>query len=138
MPAKDFYHDAAKNALIKDGWTVTHDPYKVQVGKRDLFIDLGAQKLLAAEKGERKIAVEVKSFVGRSEVEDLRNALGQFVLYRNALGEKDPEREIFLAIRETIFAEVFQEPVGEMLIRNGEVRLIVFDKEREEILRWIP
>ncbi len=138
MPARDLYHDIAKNALIKDGWTVTHDPYMMQLGKKDLFVDLGAEKLLAAEKGQRKIAVEVKSFVGRSDVQDLRNALGQFVLYRHVLQEKEPERELFLAVRESVFVEVFQEPIGDILIRKGEVRLIVFDKAKEEILRWVP
>jgi len=138
MPAKDLYHDIVKNALLKDGWTITHDPYMMSVGKKDLFIDLGAEKLLAAEKGQRKIAVEVKSFVGSSEVQDLRNALGQFVLYRHVLQEKEPDRELFLAVRESVFIEVFQEPIGEILIRKGEIRLIVFDKAKEEIRRWIP
>ncbi len=138
MPAKDLYHDIVKNALMRDGWTVTHDPYLMQVGKKDLFVDLGAEKLLAAEKDEQKIAVEVKSFVGRSDVQDLRDALGQFVLYRHVLEEKEPERELFLAVRESVFVEVFQEPIGEILIRKGELRLVVFDKTKEEILRWIP
>ncbi len=138
MPARDLYHDIAKNALIKDGWNVTHDPYMMHVGKKDLFVDLGAEKLLAAEKGEQKIAVEVKSFVGRSDVQDLRDALGQFVLYRHVLREKEPERQLFLAVRESVFVEVFQEPIGDILIRKGEVRLIVFDQAKEEILRWIP
>ena len=138
MPAKDLYHDNVKNALVKDGWTVTHDPYMMSLGKKDLYIDLGAEKLFAAEKDERKIAVEVKSFVGRSDVQDLRNALGQFVLYRHALYEKEPDRELFLAVPESVFIEVFQEPIGEILIRKGEVRLIVFDKAREEIQRWVP
>ncbi len=137
MPAKDLYHDIVKNALVKDGWTVTHDPYMMQVGKKDLFVDLGAEKLFAAEKDDRKIAVEVKSFVGRSDVQDLRNALGQFVLYRHVLEEKEPERELFLAVRESVFVEVFQEPIGDILIRKGEVRLVVFDRAKEEILRWI-
>ena len=61
MPAKDIYHDNIKNALIKDGWTITHDPYVVQYGRKDLFIDLGAKKLIAATQGNLKIAVEVKS-----------------------------------------------------------------------------
>ncbi len=138
MPARDLYHDIVKNALVKDGWTVTHDPYMMQVGKKDLFVDLGAEKLLAAEKDERKIAVEVKSFVGRSEVQDLRDALGQFVLYRHVLEEKEPERELFLAVREKVFVEVFREPIGDILIRKAEVRLVVFDQVKEEILRWIP
>ena len=63
MPAKDIYHDTAKNALIKDGWTVTQDPLRLRIGKKDLFVDLGAQRILAAEKGTEKIAVEIKSFV---------------------------------------------------------------------------
>ena len=63
MPAKDIYHDAAKNALIKDGWTITNDPYVVSIGKKDLLVDLGAEKLLSAEKGNQKIAVEIKSFL---------------------------------------------------------------------------
>ena len=47
-----------------------------------LQIDLGAERLIAAEKGIEKIAVEVKSFVGSSKIEDLRDAVGQFVIYR--------------------------------------------------------
>ena len=73
-----------------------------------------------------------------SEVEDLRNALGQFVLYRHILEEKEPDRELFLAVRESVFVEVFQEPLGEILLRKGEVRLIVFDQATEEIRRWVP
>ena len=57
MPARDIYHDNFKNALIKDGWIITHDPYMLKWGLKDLYIDLGAQKLLAAEKQEQKIAV---------------------------------------------------------------------------------
>ena len=76
MPAKDIFHDPFKTALLKDGWTVTHDPYSLKVGKKDLFIDLGAEKLLAAEKDTQKIAVEIKSFVSPSEIKDLEIALG--------------------------------------------------------------
>ena len=80
MPAKDIYHDTAKNALIKDGWTITHDPYVLRWGTTDMFIDLGAEQLLAAERHGQKSAVEVKSFVGRSDVDDLEKALGQYIL----------------------------------------------------------
>lgn len=57
MPAKDLYHDTVKNALIKDAWNITDDPYVLAIGKRDLFVDLGAEKLIYAEKGNQKIAV---------------------------------------------------------------------------------
>ena len=74
MPAKDTYHDCVKNALIKDGWRITHDPLKLEIGKKDLYIDLGANQLVAAIKAEQKIAVEIKSFLGRSDVDDLEKA----------------------------------------------------------------
>ena len=71
MPARDFYHDLVKAALIVDGWNVTHDPYTLEVGNKDLFVDLGAERLIAADKHGQKIAVEVKSFLGPSEVRGL-------------------------------------------------------------------
>jgi XisH protein len=81
MPARDFYYDVVKAALIADGWTIIEDPLKLPVGTKDLFVDLGAEQLLAADKQGRKIAIEVKSFFGDSEVEDLEIALGQFILF---------------------------------------------------------
>jgi XisH protein len=82
MSAKDIYHDSCKQALIKDGWTISHDPYSLKIGKKDLFIDLAGEKLLTAEKDTQKIAVEIKSFVSPSEIKDLEVALGQYILYR--------------------------------------------------------
>jgi hypothetical protein len=137
MPAKDIYHEAVKNALVKDGWTVTDDPLYVAWAGRDLFVDFGAEKLLSAEKNGRKIAVEVKSFVGLSEIEDLKNALGQYVLYRNALALAEPERELFLAIREAVFSKLFIEPDAQFLLKNEKLRLIVFDSAEEKISQWI-
>ena len=137
MPAKDIYHDTVKNSLVKDGWTVTHDPLKLKWGKKDLFIDLGAEQLLAAQKEESKIAIEIKSFVGRSDVADLENALGQYVLYHDILEEVSPERVLYLAIRDAIFQDLFEEPIGKLLLNKRRVKLIVFDPDKEEILRWI-
>lgn len=79
MPARDFLHDAVRNALIRDGWTITHDPLRLNVPGRNLYVDLGAERLLAAERGAVEIAVEVKSFLGPSDVRDLEDALGQFM-----------------------------------------------------------
>jgi hypothetical protein len=81
MPAKDIYHNNVKNALIKDGWIITHDPLTIKWGKKDIYIDLGAEQIIAAQKIDAKIAVEIKSFIGESEVEDLKNAIGQFGSY---------------------------------------------------------
>jgi len=64
MPAKDLFHDCVRHALIHDGWTITHDPLRLNWGGKDLYVDLGAEQLMAAEKSGQRIAVEVKSFVG--------------------------------------------------------------------------
>ncbi len=63
MPAKDIYHKQVRNALQNAGWTITHDPFVLKWGLRDLFIDLGAERLFAAEKGAEKIAVEVSALM---------------------------------------------------------------------------
>ena len=137
MPAKDIYHDTVKNALIKDGWTITNDPLSLKIGKKDIFIDIAAEKLLVAEKQGQKIAVEVKSFVGTSEVEDLKNALGQYVLYEKILKRKLSERILYLAIRETIFNRLFTEEIGQILLEDNTIKLIIFDPEQEVITKWI-
>src|SRR5215831_8065 len=83
MPAPDIYHPVVKNALIKDGWTITHDPYTLTFGQRNVFVDLGAERLIAAERQHDKIAVEIKGFQSASDIRDLEMALGQYVFYRS-------------------------------------------------------
>jgi hypothetical protein len=135
---KTLYHHNVKNALIADGWTITNDPLKLKYGLKDLYVDLGAMKLLAAEKEERKIAVEVKSFLGKSDIEDLEKALGQYVLYYDVLAEQQPNRTLYIAVTQRIFQDLFEEPIGKLLLKNRRVKLIVFDERQEVILEWIP
>ncbi|MBF0200941.1 MAG: XisH family protein [Desulfamplus sp.] len=138
MPAKDVYHEHVKQALIKDGWIITHDPFKIEYGTKLLYADLGAEQIFAAEKCERKIVVEVKSFIGASIVADLEQALGQYILYADVLSDIEPERIVYLAIREEIFTTLFSEPLGQILLRKNRVNLLVFDPSEKEILQWIP
>lgn len=138
MPAKDIYHDTVKNALLKDGWTITHDPLQLSVGRKILFVDLGGIKLLSADKGESKIAVEVKSFVSRSQVDDLEKALGQYVLYEEILSRREPDRVLYLAISNDVFDSLFTEEIGQILLESNRVKLIVFNPITEEITQWIP
>ena len=137
MPAKDTYHDAVRNALVKDGWTITDDPFRLVWGDRDFYVDLGAERVLAAEKGGKRIAVEVKSFLGASQMHDLERALGQFMLYRSILEEQEPNRVLFLAIPDES-AEVLDEPVGQLLITKHLIQAVVFNPKTEEVVRWIP
>ncbi len=138
MPAHDRYHPHVVEALTRDGWTITHDPLALRVGTKDMFVDLGAERFVGAERAGRKIAVEVKSFLGGSEVRDLELTLGQVVLYGDALARIEPDRTLYVAVRARVFHDLFEEPLGQMVLANGRLRLVVFDPDRREVLRWIP
>lgn len=137
MPAKDIYHNCVKTALIKDGWTITDDPLSLKIGQKDVFIDLAAEKLLVAEKKGVKIAVEVKSFVGKSEIEDLKNALGQYYLYDKILKYLNSNKTLYIAIRKVVFQRLSAEIIGQIILSDKNLKLIVFDPNLEEITRWI-
>ena len=126
MSARDIYHNNCKNALIKDGWKITHDPLRLVWGKKDLYVDLGAQRLIAAQKAEEKI-----------EVDDLEKALGQYILYHDILARREPDRTLYLAVRDVIFIEVFNEPIGQLLLDNSRIKLLVFQPSTEVVTRWI-
>ncbi len=139
MSAKDIYHDAFVRALQKDGWTITKDPLTVPVDGTNLLIDIGAERVVAAERDQERIAVEIKSFLSRSAVQDLKEAAGQFLLYELALRQFEAEagRVLYLAVRAVTYNTVFQTGVGKLALQNKALRLIVFDTEREEITQWI-
>ena len=139
MPARDIYHEPAKNAMIKDGWTITHDPFRIRLARgKNLFVDLGAERLIAAERGIEKIAIEIKSFRRASDMKDLEEALGQFVLYNQLLKRYAPERKLYLAVTEEIGTSVFEEEAGQVLIEDGIIQVVTFDPLQEKIVRWIP
>jgi len=138
MPARDFYHDNVRNALIKDGWTITHDPYTLTFGQRDVFVDLGAERTLAAEKQREKIAVEIKSFLSASDIRELEVAVGQYAFYRSLLTRFEPERKLFLAVPEGAFLNTLSEPIARPVIEDLRIALIAFDPELEIIVKWIP
>ena len=138
MPAKDMYHNQVRQALIKDGWTITHDPLRLSWGRKDLFVDLGAERLLAAEKNNQQIAVEIKSFVGPSDMQDLEHAIGQFNVYRSILKRRDPKRLLYLAVPYLIIQTIFEQPIGDILFEDGLVALLGFDPTTEEVIRWLP
>ena len=139
MAAKDIYHEACVRALVKDGWTITDDPLTVAVEGTNLLVDVGAERVVTAEREGKRIAVEIKSFVGLSAVQDLKEATGRFLVYELALrqSEEDADRVLYLAVRTAIYDTVFQVGVGKMLMENKAMRLIVFDADAEEIRQWI-
>jgi hypothetical protein len=138
MPAKDIYHDNFKNALIKDGWKITHDPLKLSIGTKDMYVDLGAERLIGAEKGKQKIAIEIKSFLGDSPIADLERALGQYILYQTVLEEREPDRSLYLAVPQRILQDIFEEPLGKLLLKKNLTQVIGFDPQKEVIILWLP
>src|SRR5258708_2536591 len=113
MPARDAYHNLVRNALIKDGWTITHDPLHLFWGRRDLYVDLGAEKLFGAEKQGQRIAVEVKSFIGPSDIHNLVVAVGQHGLYAIALRQIESTRILYLAIPAPALTAIFTGPMAQ-------------------------
>ena len=124
MAARDFYHEHVRTALTKDGWTITDDPLSVKWLGTTLQVDLGAERIIAAEKGAEKIAVEVKSFISPSIIEDLKDALGQFLIYRASLKIYEPERRVFLALRHDVYDNTFGLDDGEMLLLDEKINLV--------------
>jgi hypothetical protein len=138
MPAKNFYHDAVVNALIADGWTITDDPLPLSYGGRDLYVDFGAERgTIAAEKNGEKIAVEIKSFLGRSIMHDIEKAVGQYQIYLSILANTEPDRLIYLAVPQRVDDEFFTEKIGQLILNSMHIRLIVFDDQKERIVKWI-
>lgn len=133
--AKDRFHNAVKTALEKEGWTITADPYQVSVGDVDFEIDLAAE-MLAAERAGEKIAVEIKSFIGRSNVSEFHTALGQFMNYQFALEEFDPQRKLYLAIPDSVYQSFFQRRFTRSVVERTGINLLVYNEKQELIVQW--
>lgn len=148
MPQKDSIHQAVKQALVKDAWKITDDPYVITYGERFLFVDLGAEEseqtetlvgnFIGAERANVRIAVEIKELRGQSVIVELEQAIGQYVLYRLLLNRVEPARSLFLAIPDKTYRELFAEPIGELVISDLPLQLLVIDVENAEVKRWIP
>ena len=139
MPAKDIFHEPFVSALKKDDWTTTDDPLTFREDT-DLLSDIGAERLVGAERGAERIAVEIKSFVGKSSVQDLKEATGHFVLYAHALMRSlaNADRILLLAVRLPIYVSLFENGMGKILLESDTLQIVVFDANTVEIKRWIP
>jgi hypothetical protein len=138
MSARDKFHDAVKHALEKEGWQITHDPLKIKFGEEDkIQIDLGAERILGAEKLGHKIAVEIKSFLSDSAVFDFHLALGQFLNYRLVLEATEPERILYLAVPIYAYQSFFYRDLPQAAIKKYQVNLIIYDPIKEVNRQWI-
>ena len=137
MSRRDLFHMAVVHALERDGWTITDDPYYLEYGAQTLQIDVAAEMPIAAERAGCKIAVEIKSFAGKTEMVEFYAAVGQFVTYRNALRRQEPERILYLAVPTEAFETLFDPAHGRDLREEIAIHLLVYSAEMETIVKWI-
>jgi hypothetical protein len=137
MAAKDVFHQVVKSALIKDGWTITDDPLSLQLDSDQVFIDLGAERLIAAQRNNEKITVEIKSFLAPSSLSEFHTALAQFLNYRIFLREKQPERILYLAVNLETYNDFFSRQLPRLSIQGYQLKLIIFDPVQKAIVTWV-
>lgn len=133
--ARDKFHNEVRVALEKEGWTITHDPFKLMIGQRRGYIDLGSE-IIGAEKDNQKIAIEIKSFIGVSATTEFSTALGQFLKYQLALEEEQPDCILYLAIPLDAERSFFTLELPRRLVEKYGVNLIVYEPEEEAIVKW--
>lgn len=137
MPADDTIKSAVIAALKKEGWTITNDPLTLEFGDLYLFIDLGATRTIIAERDNEKIAVEIKSFPGKSKVAELQQAVGQYVVYRAILRRVEPDRKLYLAVSKDIHNRILVPISGQVVVSDEGIQLVVVDVTVEEIVLWV-
>ena len=132
--AKDFFHKAVVDSLTKDNWAITQDPYRLVLSKRVLEIDIGAEPIIAAQKGLEKIAVEVKSFLKESFIYEFYSVLGQYLVYETFLAQQEPDRQLFLAVSDEVYALRFEKDDDILFVcQKYNLKILIFNKLNHNI-----
>jgi glucose-6-phosphate 1-dehydrogenase len=135
--ARDLFHENVKKALIKEGWLITNDPLSFKIGKMQVQIDLGAERLIAAERGTDKIAIEIKTFGSLSFITSLYEAVGKYIIYRNVLAMREPDRILYLAVPENIYNRFFEELVIQKTMKEEKFKLVIYNQLTQIITQWV-
>jgi hypothetical protein len=137
MPRKDQIHGAVRNALIKAGWHITDDPYRIHYEDVDVYADLRIERVDPNALGHRALVIEIKSFVDESAIHGLEVALGQYEAYRTLLRAIDPELKLYLAIDDPTYQSEFQRKSFQLIVREHHIALLIVDIVHEEIVTWL-
>lgn len=135
--AKDKFHEEVKSALQHEGWRITDDPLYLKVGRIPVHIDLGAEKLIGAEKDGEKIAVEVKTFGNTSFITALHEAVGKYLIYREALKLIAADRVLYLAMPFDVYDAFGEEPLVRSVFANHAFKIILYEPDTQKIIAWI-
>ncbi|TAF50510.1 MAG: fatty-acid synthase [Oscillatoriales cyanobacterium] len=136
MPRRDLYHDTVRSALIKDGWTITHDPYVLGDAELYVFADLCASKTTTTK--TITLTIEIKVFGANGHTSELEKAIGQYVLYRSILRHENQPTQTYLAIPSEAYHGFFQKRAVQNLIHDEQIKLLVFNPATETIEQWKP
>jgi hypothetical protein len=138
MPTQDLYHAVVRDALRKDGWRIMHTALQLKARAEASAGELWEGPWLIADKDERKVAVAVSSFVGRSSPEDILQTWRQLALSRSRLHAMDSDRVVYLAVRQATYSACFGGTEGNLLLEKEHMQLLVFDPRAEVIVQWVP
>lgn len=135
MPALDDCHPQVVRALEKEGWHVEARPFQMKIQKRRIYIDLEATRQINGSK-HHILLVEVKCFTGLHPTTELYQAVGQYLIYRAALAERNLVIPLFLFIPLTAYQQLFDVTV-QRVSSECRIKWMVVDLLNEEIVEWI-
>lgn len=135
--ARDIFHPIVREALEKDGWRITHDPYPIVAMGRDYQVDLAAELIVAAEKDSQKIAVEVKGFVSQSIAYEFHTVLGQYLNYRTFMEIQESDRVLYLAVKRSIYDDFFRDEATELVVKKFNVNLVIINEKLKTVEQWM-
>lgn len=123
--------------MIKDGWTITDDPLRLLTKEEGgIVTDLGAEKMIIAEKELKRIAVEVKNFINPSLVHEFMKSTGQYVSYETVVLKKHINRQMFLAMPYYVFDKLKKFDFVNDIIERFHIKLILYNPITETIEEW--
>lgn len=137
MPRKDKIHEAVRNALVKEGWVIIDDPYRIEYEEADVYADLRIEKSGVGETSQRVLVMEIKEFASVSPMHRLEQALGQYQVYRSYLRQIAPEEQLYLAIDKASYDPLFSRKSFQRIVEDYRLALLVMDVPNEEIAQWI-
>jgi hypothetical protein len=140
MPAIDQCEPQIIRALQKQGWIITHQPYPIRIEKSrtrsHVYADLRLENLQSQQSA---IIIEIKCFPeNRSLMDEIQQAVGQYIIYRNALKLNKVVMPVYLAVPQTIYESFFRKPLMQGVIEDTQLKIVVIDLDNEEVISWTP
>lgn len=136
LPAHDRYHWQFQTALEKSNWEITAEPLTLEWEGTRIYVDFGAMGKPPDSNVAIPCAFELKSLDEESGTEDLRDALGQYLLYRSIIRRVRADISLYLAVSALAYEQYFSTGVGAIVRQDYGLSIVVFDPDEEEIVQW--